>query len=180
MRGVAVALVGVAAGLLVGVDPGGWCGPGEAGFHLQGPGAGVDVVVVSAADEGEVVEVGGAALGPVPQVVGVAPGCGGGAAGDDAGAVAGDQCAALGRGDGADGVAEVEDLAVAADQGGLDDGVAEEPGQPRRGEGSGLVAISESSVDSVRLEIALSQRIVNQRRSDRSYSSDRGLRSCSA
>ena len=69
--GLAVVAVGVADGSLVGVDPAGWGGPGQAVEHLQRPGSGVHVGVVPAADEGQVGDVGGASGGPPVEVVGV-------------------------------------------------------------------------------------------------------------
>jgi hypothetical protein len=66
-----------------------------------GPSGSVDDVVVVVAEQDEVGEVGGSAVFPVDDVVGVAPAGGPVAAGEDAAAVAGDERAALGGSRGA-------------------------------------------------------------------------------
>src|SRR5207253_155884 len=89
---------GVAQWSSEGVDPSWWGDPGDAVGDRQFPGAAVvDLVVVSAAGQGEVVQVGRAAVGPPGDVVGVAGVGGDGAAGDDAAAVAGGQRGLLRR-----------------------------------------------------------------------------------
>jgi hypothetical protein len=65
----------------------------------QLPAALVDRPMVGSAGQGQVGQVGGAAVGPVPQVVALAPGQGSGAVGEHTAAVADGQGAALGRGD---------------------------------------------------------------------------------
>src|SRR3954452_8815325 len=80
---------GVAERALCGVDPGRWGDPGDAVAHVDLPGLLVDLGVVPAADEGEILWVVGAAAGPPLDVVGVAGVAGHGAAGDDAAAVSG-------------------------------------------------------------------------------------------
>src|SRR5690348_4342612 len=80
---------GVAAGL--GVD-----GVVAVGLLVDGVVAVVDAVVVSAAEQDAVGDVGGAAVGPVLDVVGIAPAGRGVAAGPDAVPVAGDDGAGLG------------------------------------------------------------------------------------
>jgi hypothetical protein len=78
------------------VEVGRWEVFGEfVGAELHGPVVVVvDLSVVVAAEEGEVVEVGGAAVGPVFEVVGVAPAGWAVAAGEGAAVVAGDEGAA--------------------------------------------------------------------------------------
>ena len=60
------------------------------------PAALMDGAVVGSAEQGQIGEVGGAAVEPVAQVVGVAPGQGSGAVGEDTAAVADGQGGALG------------------------------------------------------------------------------------
>jgi hypothetical protein len=91
------------------------------------PGGVVDGAVVVAAEQGEVVEGGVAAVGPVGEVVGVAHQGWAGAAGEGAVLVAGHEGGPQGGGDQAVGAAEVEDLAGGAVDGGDDLGVAGEP-----------------------------------------------------
>nr|WP_306748330.1 hypothetical protein [Saccharothrix yanglingensis] len=76
------------------------------------------------AGQGEVVQVGGAAVGPVLDVVGVAPLGWSVAVGEGAGPVAGVQRAALGGAHGSLGAAGVEYFGVAAEDDGEDCGVA--------------------------------------------------------
>src|SRR3954447_14040396 len=76
------------SGLSFGVDPG-WRGePREAVDHVDPPVPVVDDLVVMSAEQGEVVEAGGAAVAPVFDVVGVATPRSAGAAGEGAAAVA--------------------------------------------------------------------------------------------
>src|SRR4051794_22311037 len=82
-------VAGVAEEGSVGVGPGGWPGPGHAVQHLDLPGAVGDFCVVPRAEEGQVVDVGVAVVGPGCDVVDVAEVAGGGAAGDDAADVPG-------------------------------------------------------------------------------------------
>src|SRR6266545_7732227 len=117
----------VAAGVLFGVDPGGWGEFGQAvAGDADGPVLVVCGVVVSGAEEDGVVQVGGAAVGPVPQMVGVAPAGGQVAAGEGAARIPQGQGAAQRGGDGALGAAEVQGLAGPAEDGGDDFGVAGE------------------------------------------------------
>ena len=83
--------------------------------------------MVAAAEQGEVVEVGGSAAGPVVEVVGVAPWVGAVAAGEDAARVAVDEGAALRGGDDTGAAAEVEDLRHTVHEHAPDVGVAAEP-----------------------------------------------------
>ena len=70
----------------------GWWGEdGSAVDDGDGPGGVVDEVVVVAAEQDEVVQAGGAAVGPVLDVVGVGPAGGSGAAWECAVSVADDQ-----------------------------------------------------------------------------------------
>lgn len=89
------------------------------GVEADLPGGVVDHPVVSSAEQGEVVEAGVAAVGPVVEVVGVAHQWGAGAAGGGAVGVAEDEGAPEGGGDQALGAADVEDLAVGAEDGGM-------------------------------------------------------------
>ena len=68
------------------------------GISLQLPAALVDGPVVGSAEQGEVVEVGGAAMEPVAEVVGFAPAQGSLAVGEDTAAVADGQGGCVGRG----------------------------------------------------------------------------------
>ena len=106
--------------------------------------------MVAATEQGEVVEVGGSAAGPVVQVVGVGPRGGPVAAGEDAAAVAVCQGAALGGGDDAAAPAEVEDLGAAAHEDAADGGVAAEP-QRGLGGDRGLGALFRAQPDAVTL-----------------------------
>ena len=84
----------------MGVDPGGWDEFRESVVvYADFPGGVVDDAVVAAAQQDEIVEVGGAAVGPVSDVVGVGPAGGVGAAGVGAALVAGGQGFALVDGD---------------------------------------------------------------------------------
>src|SRR6266545_307155 len=135
--GVGVVAV-VAAGVLVGVDPGGWGEFGQAvAGDADGPVLVVCGVVVSGAEEDGVVQVGGAAVGPVPQMVGVAPAGGQVAAGEGAARIPQDQGAAQRGGDGALRAAEVQGLAGPAEDGGDDFGVA---GESAHGGGGQVLA----------------------------------------
>jgi hypothetical protein len=83
---------------LFGVDGGWWDEPWvSVGAHDDGPSAVVDVVVTRRAEQASVVEVGGAALAPRLDVVGVAAGCG--CPAFDAAVVADDVGLALGVGE---------------------------------------------------------------------------------
>ena len=84
-----VVVGGVELGSLVGVDPGWGDDPGGAVAHGEVPDALVVGGVVAGAEQGQVVEVGGAAVAPMDEVVGVAAVRGYAAAGDDAASVAG-------------------------------------------------------------------------------------------
>jgi len=93
----------------------------------------VDESVVVAAEEGEVVQAGGAAVGPVVEVVGVAHEWWAGACGEGAVLVAGDQGAPEGGGDQAVQAADVEDLAATSEDDRDHLGVAGEAAYGRRG-----------------------------------------------
>jgi len=80
-----------------------------------------------ATEEGEVVEVGGAALLERDEVVGFAPAVRAVAAGEDAAAVADDEASALGGGGEAAGSADIEDLAAGIHEHSADGAVAGEP-----------------------------------------------------
>src|SRR3954453_12460232 len=93
------------------------------------PGGVVEDPVVVAADEHEVVQGGGAVVGPVPEVVGVAHDWWSGAGGEGAVVVAGDQGVPDRDGDGAGGAADVEDLTPGAEDNGGDLAVTGQPAQ---------------------------------------------------
>ena len=93
--------------------------------------------MVVGAEECAVAEVGGAVVGPVGDVVGFAPGCGGGAVGEGAALVAGGEGGALGWGEEPGFAAEVQDFAVGAEEGGDDVGVAGDFAQGGGGDGAG-------------------------------------------
>ena len=118
----------VAAGELFRVEPGRWDELGVAVVaELHGPVAVVQVSVVVAAEEDGVGQAGGAAVGPVVDVVGVAPARWSVAAGERAAAVAEDEGASERPGDEAALSPDVEDLAGAAEDDGQQGGVAGEP-----------------------------------------------------
>ena len=118
----------------MGVEGGWWF---EFGSSIRGveaclPGCVVDDAVVMAAEQGEVVELGWAAVDPVGEVVGVAHEGWSSAGGEGAVSVAEDQGGPDRGGDRSAEAAHVEDLAVAAEDGGDDLGVT---GQPAEGVG---------------------------------------------
>lgn len=116
--------VQVASGCLAGIDVGWGFEPCHAGVHGDGPAFFVDDVVMVAAQQGAVVGSGGAAVGPVVDVVGFAPRRGDSAIGEGAALVAGgDGFADVGR-EHPGGAADVQDAAVAAEQDGDDVRVA--------------------------------------------------------
>ena len=82
--------------------------PGVAESDL--PLTAMDEAVMPAAEQVGVVEVGGSAVGPVPDVVVVSPGAGYGAAGEDAADVAEQDRFAGGDGEGTHGSADVDDV----------------------------------------------------------------------
>ena len=86
------------------------------------------------AEHDEVVEVGGPAVGPVQDVVGVAHHRRAVAAGEGAVPVAGDQGAPLGGADQPPSLAKVEHLAVGAEHGRDQLGVAGQPAHRHRGQ----------------------------------------------
>src|SRR3954453_1732120 len=110
----------------VAVDPEGDADPGDAVSHLDLPGSLPDLDVMPSAGEGEVVEVGGSALGPGDDVVDLAVFAGHGAAGDGAVQVSGDQGVLLRGGGEADGAAHREHGAVAGVQHALQPGAGEQ------------------------------------------------------
>ena len=118
-------------------------GSSGGGVDVDLPGGLVDQGVVFAAEQDEVVEGCGAVVGPVGDVVGVAGDGEAGAAGEGAVLVAEDQGGPDAGGDQAAGAADVEDLALGAEDGGDDLGVA---GQSAGGGGGEGVAGGEESV----------------------------------
>ena len=96
----------------------GW-GGGEApvGVAVKPPAALMDRAMVGSADQGQVVQVGGAAMEPMSEMVGFAPGRGPLAAGDGTAAVADDQGGALGGGDDPAGPADLQRLGRGPTQG---------------------------------------------------------------
>src|SRR6478735_9316803 len=129
--------VSVPAGCPGGVEVGWWDEPGDAGPHLDGPVFFVDHVVVMGAEQGSVVGSGGAAAGPVGDVVGLAPGGGDGALREGAALVpGGDGLADVGRED-AGGASDVQDLALAAEDDRDDVGVAGDFADGAGGDGAG-------------------------------------------
>ena len=110
---------------------GGGAGGDPAGARaLEGPATFVDDVVMVAAHEGEVVEVGRAPILEELEMVGLAPAGAAVAAGEDATAIAGDERMALLAGGEPDGTTVVEDRAVCTQDDASDASVADEP--PRR------------------------------------------------
>jgi hypothetical protein len=93
------------------------------------PGGVVEDPVVVAADQHEVVQGGGAVVGPVSEVVGVAHHGWAGAGGEGAVVVAGDQGVPDRDGHGAGGTADVEDLTTGTEDHGDDLGVTGQPAQ---------------------------------------------------
>nr|WP_235947382.1 hypothetical protein [Candidatus Frankia alpina] len=94
------------------------------GAESDGPTVVVEETVVPAADEHEVVQAGGAVVGPMPNVVRLAPTRRPVATGECATAVAGDQGAAQVGRDGALRAADVEGDAVRVEDDAADLGVA--------------------------------------------------------
>src|SRR4051794_39850405 len=88
----------VASGCSVGVDPGGWGPERDAVVDVHGPAVLVERAVVEAADQGHVVQVGGAAGGPFGDVMDLGPGGRAIAAGEGAAAVPGGEGEALAAG----------------------------------------------------------------------------------
>src|SRR5215216_6184127 len=76
-------------------------GGGEPAVGAAGqlPAALMDAPVMGSADQGQVVQLGGAAVDPVPQMMGVTPGQGTVTVGEDTTLVADGEGVALGRGD---------------------------------------------------------------------------------
>src|SRR6476620_369707 len=127
----------VSSGGLLGVEVGWRDEPGDAVAGLDGPLFFVDQVVMVGTKECSVVCAGGAAVGPVGDVVGFAPGGGDGAAGEGAALVAGgDGFADVGREDAA-GAADVEDSAGGAEEDGDEVCVAGDFAAGGGGDGSG-------------------------------------------
>ena len=120
-------MVGVAAGLLGGVDVGGWDEFGvSVGSESHGPVGGVDEPVVVAAEGDAVVAVGVAAVAPEHDVVDVGPAGWSFAAGEGAATVPEEDRGAGGAGERAAGAADVDGDARAVEEGGDDGGVAGE------------------------------------------------------
>ena len=96
----------------------GW-GGGEAavGVAVKPPPALMDGAMVRSADQGQVVQVGGAAVEPMLEMVGFAPGRGPLAASHRTTAVADDQGGPLGGGDDPGGAADLQGLGGAATKG---------------------------------------------------------------
>ena len=129
--------VSVPSGCPGGVEVGWRDEPGDAGAHLDAPVFLVDHVVVMGAEQGSVAGSGGSAAGPVGDVVGLAPGGRNGALREGAAPVPGrDGLADVGRED-AGGAADVQDLALAAEDDGDDVGVAGDFADGGRGDGTG-------------------------------------------
>jgi hypothetical protein len=101
-----------ADGLSVGVEAGWWEELGVVVVRVDSdvPGGGVDQGVVVAAEQDQVGQGGGAAVGPVVDVVGVAGDRWAGAAREGAVSVAGEQCVPEAVGDQSGRAAGVEDL----------------------------------------------------------------------
>ena len=115
-----------------------WWGGGQPAVGVAGqpPAALMDRPMVGSAQQGQVGQVGGAAVEPVAQMVGLAPGRGPVAAGHRTAAVADDQGGALGGGDDPAGPADLQRLGGGAPKG------RGEPGRRRLepGRQAGLVA----------------------------------------
>src|SRR5690606_33273967 len=124
-EGVAGVVGGAGEGATVGAGGGDGAGTGVA---FEAP-ASVDELVVTAAQQHAVDEVGEAAFLPGSEVVGVAPAGRAVAAGEDAAAVPVDQGATLGSGEEALAAAQVDDLAAV--------GVADDLADPARAEQDG-------------------------------------------
>jgi hypothetical protein len=119
--------VGVVLWLLSGVDPGGWDEFWESVLvEADVSAAVVDAAVMMPTEQDEVAQGGVAAVGPVCDVVGVAPCWGAGAAGEGAATVAHDECGVLCGGDGAVFAADVEGNTVGVGEDAGDAGVAGE------------------------------------------------------
>ena len=129
-------MVVVAAGCLVGVDEVGGGVVGCAVDEGGGPGAVVEQGVVVLAEEGGVVDVGFAAVVPGFDVVGFGPGGDGGAVGERAAEVAGEEYFALGGCEEALGAVGVEDGGSVAQGQGGDLWVAEVFGEEVQGLGA--------------------------------------------
>ena len=99
------------------------------GSRVQLPAALMDGPVVGSAEQGEVGQVGGAAMEPVAQVVGFAPAQGSGAVGEDTAAVAHGQGGALGGLDDPGGPADFQGLGGGAPRVGGSRGGGPEPGR---------------------------------------------------
>lgn len=99
----------------------------------------VDPSVVVLAQQDEVGQVGWSSVGPVDDVVGVAPRRWPVAAGEGAAGVAGGECAALRDGDESLGASDVERLALAAEDDGDDASVAGETSGCPGADGAGVV-----------------------------------------
>jgi hypothetical protein len=95
--------------------------------HSYSPAGFVDHDVVGQAKQDQIIEIGGSAVGLMCDVVRGAPVGTLATAGMRTAAVAGGERGALGRAGGAAGAAEVERDAVAAEDGGGDAGVAQDP-----------------------------------------------------
>src|SRR5215204_4998241 len=80
------------------------------------PAAVVDGPMMGPADQGQVVQVGGAAIQPMPHMMGLTPGQGTGTAVEDTATVADSQGAALGRADHPGGPADIQGSAGGATQ----------------------------------------------------------------
>ena len=128
----------VAAAGLDGVDAAGWDPFGETVGHVDGPAAFRVLAMVETAGEGEIFDVGSAAVGPRVDVVGFAP-VGGPVAGWEGTApVAGGEGEALGGAGGAAGAAEVQHGSAGVEDSGNDLGVGGELERGRDGEGAAV------------------------------------------
>ena len=117
-------------------DPLGWDELGAGGGFADPPAVGlVDDVVVVVAQQAQVVQVGGASVGPVVDVVGVAVAGSSSAAGEPAAFVPQDHRSAQGAGGGVGDPAEVEGFTSGAQNGGDDRRVAGQAAGRGRGDG---------------------------------------------
>jgi hypothetical protein len=95
--------------------PGWWVELGDAVAHVDAPVGMVDEAVVATAQRNTIVDAGGAVVGPVDNVVDVAPASGHGTAREGAAIITQDHCAANRRGDGAAGAPDVQWFAARAE-----------------------------------------------------------------
>ena len=104
--------------------PGWWVELRDAVAHVDAPVGMVDEAVVAAAQRNTIVAAGEAVVGPVNNVVDVAPASGHETAREGAATITQDHCAANRRGDGAAGAPDVQWFAAGAEHDGNEFGVA--------------------------------------------------------